>query len=172
MIFRDGHKIKGGGLYFRPKVLKKISGFVKMIAPDKVGVFGNIRLISKKEGKIVEMKNVKRILCMLLVASVMFGIVLTNGGAIRAYADNADAPELPLKLDFEDETLDAFPSGWEVQYHTQQALPNAEKNLTIVDQGDGNKVLSLSNSPMPNNTNYHARYEFQPTDSILMKYRF
>ena len=118
------------------------------------------------------MKNVKRILCMLLVASMMFGIALTNGGVIRAYAANADAPALPLKLDFEGETIDEFPSGWTVKADTLKDRPEAKEDVTVVAEADGNKVLQVLGHPMPNTNSYFVRYEFQPTDSILMKYRF
>lgn len=118
------------------------------------------------------MKNAKRLMCVLLAVCMMFGMMLTSGGAIRAYADGEDVPALPMKIDFESETANARPAGWTDHPDVVKEAPTTSKGITVIDEGNGNKYLEVVSSTMPHALNYLAHYKFQPTDSILLKYRF
>ncbi len=116
------------------------------------------------------MRTAKRFVCLLLSICMMLGFALSSGEIIRASADS-DAPELPLKFDFEGEKVGEYPSGWEDHPYVVKEAPDTSPGASVIDDG-GNKVLQIVTRPMPSTLNYHTHYEFQPTDSILLKYRF
>ena len=98
---------------------------------------------------------------------------LTNLGAVtitvKVEGEAASNVTIPFKLDFENETVDATPTGWVDDSGHKDA--DAGKSSMIVVEEEDNKMVMLNQNAL-RSSNYYMHYYFDEENKVVLKYRF